>query len=210
MLEVHVGSPSPAGSETGHEAQHPVSTSPKGGRSLCSGTPCRTPARSGPWPEVMGNVVCDSLSWMPTAHESSSVKDSVNADPLLPTWLTPGPFCALFPRTHHGMCWEEPPSPSPWKSVEAPLTRCRAPHCGPPRREKGAYTLVLQPVKKQNSTPSIGDVIGFIKQFMDWAACCLATRRALRGVVQNGRFYWQKEGGTKKLRWVISGQDTLP
>lgn len=32
------------------------------------------------------------------------------------------------------------------------------------------------------------DVIGFIKQFMNWAASHLAGREILRGVVKNGRF----------------------
>lgn len=47
LLEVHVVSPGPAGSETGREARHPVSTSPRVGASLFAGTPCRAPARNG-------------------------------------------------------------------------------------------------------------------------------------------------------------------
>lgn len=46
---------------------------------------------------------------------------------------------------------------------------------------KGSVVSALAPSE-------FGDLIGFIKQFMYWAISHLTTRRALRGVVENGRF----------------------
>ena len=43
------------------------------------------------------------------------------------------------------------------------------------------------------------DLIGFIKQFMNWAASHQATRKGLPGVTQNGRFFLENKGGARKL-----------
>ena len=56
-------------------------------------------------------------------------------------------------------------------------------------------------VLKNKIQPSkFEDLIGFIQQFMSRAASHLERRKALWEVVQNGRFYRRREGGTEVTR----------
>lgn len=170
LLEVRVVIPSPVGSETGHEAQHPVSTSPKVGESLFSGTPCSAPARNGPWPKAAGNVACDSLSWMSTALERSSVKESVRSDPLPPMWLTPGPFLCLISPDSPWHVLGRITLTSPWESVAAPLCLVLCSPLWATSQGRGCLSRItdmLQSVRNKMQLSPFENVIGFLKH--SWA-----------------------------------------
>lgn len=56
---------------------------------------------------------------------------------------------------------------------------------------------LLSAVKEQNLMSEFEDLIGFIKQFMNWAAFYPASRRVLQGLCQVEGFY-RRQGVTGK------------
>lgn len=63
-------------------------------------------------------------------------------------------------------------------------------------------------LKKKNQPNTLEDLM-FIQQFMTWAACLLATRSMLQGLIQNGRLLlkggWGKTVISKRKERVIGG-----
>lgn len=57
----------------------------------------------------------------------------------------------------------------------------------------------IQKSKKHNSTDKLEDLVGFVQQFMNWAASHLAHRKELWRTVEKERFFkgrnwvWKKE-----------------